>query len=165
MSLTSFRVNPHSIVCQNVKKLLARSRRHIWNLSDSNGIRRDDHVVRKQTPNHLSKLANDWAVLWVLICTVHLTVCCYHVTCKFQSESTLSILSECQETPCSKQAPYLKFKWQQQDSNRARGSLTFRQTIKCRVTLKLVRVIIITYIQMHCIDKYSQHSSIIGQFG
>ena len=29
MSRTSFRVNPHSIVCLNVKELLARSRSHI----------------------------------------------------------------------------------------------------------------------------------------
>ena len=32
---------------------------------------------------------NDWAVLWVLICTMHLTVCFYHVTNVFQSESAL----------------------------------------------------------------------------
>ena len=48
---------------------------------------------------------------------VLLTVCYYHVTYKFQSESTLYRLPECQGTPCSKQAPYLKFKWQQRDSN------------------------------------------------
>ena len=48
---------------------------------------------------------------------VLLTVCCYHVTYKFQSESTLYRLPECQGTPCSKQAPYLKFKWQQRDSH------------------------------------------------
>ena len=39
MSHTSFRVNPHSIVCLNVKELFARSRRHIWSLSDSNATR------------------------------------------------------------------------------------------------------------------------------
>ena len=38
MSRTSFRVNPHSIVSLNVKERLAWSRRHIWNISDSNGI-------------------------------------------------------------------------------------------------------------------------------
>ena len=32
----------------------------------------------------------DWAVLWVLICPVHLTVCFYHFTYEFESESTLS---------------------------------------------------------------------------
>ena len=46
-----------------------------------------------------------------------LTVCYYHVTYKFQSESTIYGLPECQGTPCSKQAPYLKSKWQQWDSN------------------------------------------------
>ena len=35
----------------------------------------------------------------------------------FKSESTLYSLSECQATPCSKEAPYLKFKRQQRDSN------------------------------------------------
>ena len=33
--------------------------------------------------------SNDWAVLWVLICTAHLTVIYYYVMYAFQSESTL----------------------------------------------------------------------------
>ena len=32
---------------------------------------------------------NDWAVCWVLFCTVHLTVSSSHLTYAFQSESTL----------------------------------------------------------------------------
>ena len=56
-------------------------------------------------------------MLWVLICTVHLTVCYYHVAYKFQSECTLCILHECQGAPGLKQVPYLKFKWQRRDSN------------------------------------------------
>ena len=54
MSRTSFRVNPHSIASLNVKELLARSRRHIWSLYDSNGIRTHNHLVRKGTLNHLA---------------------------------------------------------------------------------------------------------------
>ena len=57
MSRTSFRVNPHSRVCLNVKELLARSRCHIWSLSDSNVIRTHDHLFSKGTLNHLAKLA------------------------------------------------------------------------------------------------------------
>ena len=49
VSSTSFRVNPHSIVCLNVTELLARSRHHIWSLSDSNEIRTRNHLVRKRT--------------------------------------------------------------------------------------------------------------------
>ena len=45
MSHTSWRVNLQSKVSLNVK-LLARSRRHIWSLGDSNGIR--IHSVRLQ---------------------------------------------------------------------------------------------------------------------
>ena len=44
---------------------------------------------------------------------------------------------------------------------RARSSLTFRQTIGCGSTLKLIRDMIIIYSQMHRTDKCSQHSSII----
>ena len=44
MSRTSFTVNLHSIVCLNVKELLARSRCHIWSLSDNNGIRIRNHL-------------------------------------------------------------------------------------------------------------------------
>ena len=57
MSRTSFRRNPHSIVCMNVKQFLARSRCHIWILSDSNEIRTHNHLVWKRTLDHLAKLA------------------------------------------------------------------------------------------------------------
>ena len=62
-SRTSFRVNPRFIVCLNVKKLLARSRHLIWNLSDNNGIRTHSHLVCKRTLNHLAKLAKKKAIL------------------------------------------------------------------------------------------------------
>ena len=58
MSHTSFRMNLHSIVCLNVKELLDGSRRHIWSLSDRNGIRTHNHLVRKRTLKHLVKLAS-----------------------------------------------------------------------------------------------------------
>ena len=57
MSHTSFRVNPHSIVCLSVKELLVRSRRDIWNFGDSNVIRTHNHLVCKRTFNHLANLA------------------------------------------------------------------------------------------------------------
>ena len=65
MSRTSFRVNPHSIVCLNVKERLAQSWRHIWSLSDSNVIRTHCHLVRKRTLNYLASLAKWLSVrLW-----------------------------------------------------------------------------------------------------
>ena len=45
---------------------------------------------------------------WIWI----ISTVCYYVTYEFQSESALYSLAECQVTPCSKQATYLKFKWQ-----------------------------------------------------
>ena len=62
-------------------------------LSGCNWTRTHNHLVHKRTLSYLSKPAklflNDWAVLWVLICTVHLTLCSCHVTYAFQSEFTL----------------------------------------------------------------------------
>ena len=87
----------HTIVCLNVKELLAWSRGYIWSLSDSNEIWTHNHLVRKWTLNQLAKLVKDWAVLWVLICIVHLSVCYYHVMYECQSESILYSLPECQE--------------------------------------------------------------------
>ena len=56
MSHKSFRVNLHSTICMNVKELLARSRCHIWTLSDSNEIWTHNHLVPKRTINHLANL-------------------------------------------------------------------------------------------------------------
>ena len=64
MSRASFRVNPQSIVCLNVKDILVRSRRHISSLIDSNGIGTHNHLIFKWTFNYLAKLAN-W-LSWVV---------------------------------------------------------------------------------------------------
>ena len=90
-------------------------------------------------------------MLWVLICTVHLTVCYYHVTYEFQSESTLY----------SARIRLLSLKLQIWRLLWTRSSLTFRQTVECGFTMKHVRDMIITYSQMHRTDKHSQRRSII----
>ena len=61
--------------------------------------------------------------------TISSTVSYYHVKYEFQGESTLYSLPECQRTPCSRQAPYVKFKWQQRDS------IDSMQTVECRFNL------------------------------
>ena len=66
----------------NVKELLAQNRLNIWSLSDSNRIRDYNHLVCKRKLNHLAKLANDWAVLWIL------TVPLKHIMYASQNEST-----------------------------------------------------------------------------
>ena len=73
--------------CLDVKELLAWNRHHISSVRDCKETQTRNQLVRKQTLNHLAKLAR-W-LSWVFICTVHLTVCSYHVKYKFQSESTL----------------------------------------------------------------------------
>ena len=51
----------YSIVCMNVRELLAQCRRHVWSSSDSNEIRTHNHLVPKRTLNHLAKLAKWWS--------------------------------------------------------------------------------------------------------
>ena len=106
---------------------------------------------------YLAKLAfilNDWAVLWVVICLVHLTVCFCHVTYVFQNESILYSclnvkellawsrhkiwsLSDCNWTQTHN---HLVHKWTLKHLAKllqARSSLTFRQ-LECGFTLKCV---------------------------
>ena len=75
--------------CLNVKKLLARRSREIWSLSDCNWNQTQNPQFVNEHSTICPNWPNDWAVFWVLICTVHLTVCSCHVTYKFESESTL----------------------------------------------------------------------------
>ena len=55
MSCTCFRVNP-LYSCLKVKEGLTWSRHKIWNLSDYNWTQTHNHLVHKQTLNHLVKL-------------------------------------------------------------------------------------------------------------
>ena len=103
--------------CLNVKELLARSRRHIWRLSVCNGTRSHKNLVRKRTLKHLAKMAK-----W-LSCAVSTYLYgafdCMILSCHVRVWQWIHNLQlpECQGTPCSKQAPYLKIKWLQRDSH------------------------------------------------
>ena len=103
-------------------------------------------------------------MLWVLVCTVHLTLCC-HVTNAFQSESTPSSCLNVKELLARSR----RDNWSLNDNNgiRTHNHLVrklwsiFKEYIECRFTLKRVLDMIITYSQMHHANKYSQLSSII----
>ena len=47
--------------------------------------------------------------------SLEVTVCYYNATYKFQSQPTPCSLPECQGNSSLKEAPYLKFKWQQRN--------------------------------------------------
>ena len=66
ISHTSFRVNLHSVVCLNVKELLAWSRRNIWGLSDSNGIWTHNQLVCKRPSGLFLKKAS--FAKWLSVC-------------------------------------------------------------------------------------------------
>ena len=58
MLRTSFRVKLHSIVALNVKEPFAQNRRNIWSLSGSSTVWTHNHLVCKQSLNHLAKCAS-----------------------------------------------------------------------------------------------------------
>ena len=87
----------------------------IWSLSDSNVIWTHNHLVCNQTLNHLARLAR-W--LGCVVSTyLYGAFDCFLLPCMSSRVNLHSSLPECQGTPCLKQVPYLKFKWQQHDSN------------------------------------------------
>ena len=71
---------------------------------------------------------NDWAVVWVLTCTVHLTVLSCHVTYAFQSESTLYACLNVKELFAQSRCEV----WILSDSNRTRtqNHLVRKRTLK-----------------------------------
>ena len=77
--------SPNNVVNQNIVSVFNK-----WNncLSDSNEIRTHNHLVRKRTFNQ-PNWPNDWAVLWVLICKMQLTLCYYYVMYVCETKSTL----------------------------------------------------------------------------
>ena len=81
LSRTNFRGNLH-YSCLN--ELLARSRHHIWSLSDSNGIRTHNHLVLKQTLNHLVKLAECELSIKSRCCGIQITGKCTRESKKFK---------------------------------------------------------------------------------
>ena len=90
---------------------------------DCNRTQNQNHFVHDWTLNHLAKLAlNDWAVLWALICMVHLTVYSYHATYTFQSESTLYSCLNVKELLARKRHNI----WSLSDCN---GTLTHNQLV------------------------------------
>ena len=52
----AFQSNSTLYSCLSFKKLLVRSRREIWSLSDFNLTRTQNHFVRKRTLNHFTQL-------------------------------------------------------------------------------------------------------------
>ena len=104
-------------ICLNIKELLSRNRRDILILNDYNGTRTHNHLVCKQTLNHLAKLTK-W-LSWVLSTYLYDAFDYMFLSCHTRVSEWIHIqyLPECQGTFCSKEGRYLKFKWLQQDPN------------------------------------------------
>ena len=88
----------------------------VASLSDCNGTRTHNHLVHKQTLNHLTKLAK-W-LSCVVSTFLYSAFDCMLLSCHVPVPGSIHTLylPESQGTPCSKQAWNLKFKWLQLDS-------------------------------------------------
>ena len=110
-------------------------------VSDIKAIWNHSYLVRKRTLSHLVNLAK-----WLsCVVSIHLysVFNCMLLSC--QIESTLYSLHRIYRIPL------LPLKLHIWCLPRARSSLTFRQTIECRFTLKLVLDMIIRYSWRNCI--------------
>ena len=86
---------------------------YMRNLSDCNGTRTHNHLVPKRTLNNLAKVAK-W-LSCVMSTYLYGAFDCMLLSCHVRLSEWIHTLylPECQGTPCSKQAQYLKFKWVQ----------------------------------------------------
>ena len=134
MSRTCFRVNLHS---RTPYLKQTRYLKFKW-------------LQRDSTHNHLSQRHNHW----VYICTVHLSVCFYHVMCTFQSESTVCSCLNVKELVIRNRRDI----WSLNDCIilpvwrlfRARSFLEFRQLKNVDLwSVKRIRDMIRTLSQMH----------------
>ena len=89
MSRSGFRVNPHSIVAWMSKNSLLDEDEKSEGEVTATGLEPRTTSFLNEQSTIWPNWPNDPAVFWVLICTVQLTVCSYHVTYTFQSEYTL----------------------------------------------------------------------------
>ena len=84
MSGTRFRVNPHSIFSWCLGTPCSKQTRYL----KIKLLQQDSHP---QDSTITTNWPNDWAELLLLISTVHLTVCSFHIRYPLQSQSTLYI--------------------------------------------------------------------------
>ena len=110
MSRTRFRVNPQSVFAKISRHSFAHNRCDIWILSGCNETRTHNRFVRERTLHHLAKLTKwlSWVVSTYLYAAFNCIFFTYSV--RFSERIYTLCLPECQGTPCSKQARYLKFK-------------------------------------------------------
>ena len=87
-----------------------------------------------------------------------LTVCTYHVTCAFQHESALYSCLNVKELLAWNRRKI--WSWNDCNYTRTYNHLACKQALNHLAKLACnVRDMIKTYSQMHCTDKYSQHSA------
>ena len=98
-------------ICLKVKELLARNRRNSWSLSDCNGTRTHNHLVRKRTLRTLAKLTK-W-LSWVVSTYLYDAFDSMFLSCHVHISEWIDALDlpKSLGTLCSKQPRYLKFKW------------------------------------------------------
>ena len=101
--------------CLNVNELFAQNNCHVRSLTDINRIWTNNHLVRQRTLSHLTNFS-EWFSC-VVSAYLYGAFACMLLSCQVHvSEWTYTLyLPECQQSLRSKQGPYQKFNWNQQD--------------------------------------------------
>ena len=91
MSRTNSRLSPHTIVCWMSRNYLLEAGAISEVLVTATRFEPKTSWFLNKHSTIYSNRSNDWAVLWALICMVHLTVCYYHVKYESQRESIVCL--------------------------------------------------------------------------
>ena len=97
------------------QRTLAQNNCHVRSLTDINRIWTNNHLVRQRTLSHLTNFS-EWFSC-VVSAYLYGAFACMLLSCQVHvSEWTYTLyLPECQQSLRSKQGPYQKFNWSQQD--------------------------------------------------
>ena len=154
-------------ICLNVNELLVRNRSNVWSLSDCNGNRIHNHLVRQWTLNHLAKLSKWLSCVVSTYLYGNMTLCFLSCHVRVSEWIPTLYLPECQWTPCSKQEQCLKFKWLQWESNpqalsSSMNTQPFSQTVQmiklCCEYLSVRCIWLCVFIMSHTCFQVNPHS-------
>ena len=118
MSCTSFRVNPHPIVCLNIKELLARNSGHIWSFKWQQGDLNPQQISSQENTHPFSQTDQ-----MIELCCDYLSVRCIwlHIIIMTRTSFRVDLHSivclNVKELLAQSRGHIRSFKWEQRDSN------------------------------------------------
>ena len=144
MSRTRFRVNPHSIFALMSRNSLLEAGAKCEGEVTATWLEPTTTLFLNEHSTIWSKWPNNWAVFWVLICTVHLTECSCHVMYASHGEYKLYIWMNVKELLARNRREI--WRWSDRNGTRTQNHLVLKWTLNHLVKLsKRLSCVLSTY--------------------